>query len=389
MEQTLGTPLTDEAIAVLAEKTEGWAVGLRLATLTLRYSEEIDGQIARLHAENHFVMDYLINEVQSHIPPAIQSFLLKTAILDRLCAPLCMAVIGPDRADCQPQACLEWLEQSGMFTTALDAQGQWYRYHHLFQEFLRARLMRQSGADEIAALHLRASAWFAANGFIEEALQHALAGQDTAAAVRLVAQHRHALLNDEQWPLLESLVAYVPARQSWPYPDLLLLSSLDRRRGRLDSGHVIDALDQAERLVTPDGGSAGTRPPTAGRNRYCYASRCTILATDTDALIAQTPQALESTPQEWYHGAERCMAAPGPCLPDIRSARPCLCGARHGPAGRHRGDGAVRGRVGRHVLLHPLDRRGFAGDAADGGRYPGRRPATSPESSPLVGGTIS
>ena len=75
MAQTLGAPLTDEAVAVLAEKTEGWAVGLRLATLTLRYSGEIDGQIARLHAENRFVMDYLINEVQSHIPPAIQSFL--------------------------------------------------------------------------------------------------------------------------------------------------------------------------------------------------------------------------------------------------------------------------------------------------------------------------
>ena len=210
MEQTLGAPLTDEAIAVLAEKTEGWAAGLRLATLTLRYSGEIDGQIARLHAENRFVMDYLINEVQSHVPPAIQSFLLKTAILDRLCGPLCLEVIGPDSAECQPQTCLEWLEQSGMFTTALDTQGQWYRYHHLFRELLRARLMQQSSADEIAALHLRASAWFARNGFIEEALHHALAGQDTAAAVRLVAQHRHALMNDEQWLAAQSLVASVP-----------------------------------------------------------------------------------------------------------------------------------------------------------------------------------
>ena len=123
---------------MLAEKTEGWAAGLRLAMLTLRYSEKIDAQIARLHAENQFVMDYLINEVQSHVPPAIQSFLLKTSILDRLCGPLCLEVIGPDSADCQPQTCLEWLEQSGMFTAALDTQRQWYRYHHLFQELLRA-----------------------------------------------------------------------------------------------------------------------------------------------------------------------------------------------------------------------------------------------------------
>jgi hypothetical protein len=165
-EQTLGAPLTDEAIAVLAERTEGWAAGLRLATLTLRFSEKIDSQIARLHAENQFVMDYLIGEVQTRVPPAIQSFLLKTAILDQLCGPLCTEVIGPDSADCQPQTYLEWLEHSGMFTTALDTQRQWYRYHPLVRELLRSRLMRQSSADEIAALHLRASAWFARNGYL-------------------------------------------------------------------------------------------------------------------------------------------------------------------------------------------------------------------------------
>ncbi|MCU0501912.1 MAG: hypothetical protein MUC51_09125, partial [Anaerolineae bacterium] len=244
MEQTLGAPLGDEAIAVLAEKTEGWAVGLRLATLTLRYSGEIDGQIARLHAENQFVMDYLINEVQSHIPPAIQSFLLKTAILDRLCEPLCLEVIGPDRVECQPQTCLEWLEQNGMFTTALDTQGQWYRYHHLFQELLRARLMRQSSADEVAVLHLRASAWLARNGFIEEALQHALASRDTAAAVRLMAQHRHALMNDEQWLLLHRWLRLFPAETVAAYPDLLLLSAWIVDVARLDVGYVIDALDR-------------------------------------------------------------------------------------------------------------------------------------------------
>ena len=209
MEQTLGASLTDEAIAVLAEKTEGWAVGLRLATLTLRYSGEIDAHIARLHAENQFVMDYLIDEVQSHVPPAIQSFLLKTAILDRLCASLCAEVIGAESAECQPQTSLEWLEQNGMFTTALDTQGHWYHYHHLFQELLRTRLTQQASAAEIAALHLRASVWFARNGFIEEALHHALAGQDTTAAVRLVAQHRHALMNDEQWLRAQTLAAAV------------------------------------------------------------------------------------------------------------------------------------------------------------------------------------
>jgi LuxR family transcriptional regulator, maltose regulon positive regulatory protein len=300
LERTLGAPLVGDAVAVLAEKTEGWAAGLRLATLTLRYSGEIDGQIARLHAENTFVMDYLINEVQSHVPPAIQSFLLKTAILDRLCAPLCSAVIGPDGADCQPQICLEWLEQSGMFTSALDTQRQWYRYHHLFQALLRARLMRQSSADEVAALHLRASAWFAANGSIEEALRHALAGQDTAAAVRLVAQHRHALMNDEQWLLLNRWLRLFPAETVAAHPDLLLLSAWITDVARLDAEYVINALDRAERLITQMSDQPEHARHLKGEIDALRSKTDHQLATDTDAQIAQTQRALENTPRQCY-----------------------------------------------------------------------------------------
>ena len=246
-------------------------------------------------------MDYLINEVQSHVPPAIQSFLLKTAILDRLCGPLCSAVIGPDSADCQPQTCLEWLEQNGMFTTALDTQGQWYRYHHLFQELLRARLMRQSSADEVAALHAPGQRVVCdRTGTLKKHYSHALAGQDTAAAVRLVAQHRHALMNDEQWLLLNRWLRLFPAETVAAHPDLLLLSAWIVDVARLDVGYVIDALDQAERLIAqmPD-------QPEHARHLMGEVDVLRIkishqLATDTDALIAQTQQALENTPRQWY-----------------------------------------------------------------------------------------
>ena len=300
MAQTLGAPLTDEAVAVLAEKTEGWAVGLRLATLTLRYSGEIDGQIARLHAENRFVMDYLINEVQSHIPPAIQSFLLKTAILDQLCGPLCLEVIGPDDPDCQPQACLEWLEQSGMFTTALDTQGQWYRYHHLFQGLLRTRLLQQSSADEISALHLRASVWFAANGFIEEALQHALAGQDTAAAVRLVALHRHALLNTEQRPRLERWLHMFPGQTLAHHPDLLLARAWIAELGRADTRTVLDLVEQAQALVDQMAGEPEHARHLQGEIDTLRSIEKSFAADDPQGVIALATRALETLPQVWY-----------------------------------------------------------------------------------------
>jgi LuxR family transcriptional regulator, maltose regulon positive regulatory protein len=300
MAQTLGAPLTDEVIAVVAEKTEGWAAVLRLATLTLRYTGEIDGQIARMHARNQFVMDYLLNEVLSYVPPAIHSFLLKSAILDRLCSPLCTEVIGPDSAERESQSLLEWLERNGMFTTALDTQGQWYRYHHLFQELLRAQLLRDSSADEIAALHLRASAWFARNGFIEEALRHALAGQDTAAAVRLVAQHRHALLNAEQRPRLERWLQMFPGETLACHPDLLLARAWIAELSRADTRTVLGLVDQAEALVDQMTGE----PEHAGHLQgEIDALRCIergFEADDPQRTIAFATHALEAMPQGWH-----------------------------------------------------------------------------------------
>ncbi len=300
MEQTLRAPLTDEAIAVLAEKTEGWAAGLRLATLTLRYSGEINGQIARLHAENTYVMDYLIGEVQSRVPPVILSFLLKTSILARLCGPLCLEVVGPDSADSQPQTYLEWLEKNGIFTTALDTQEQWYRYHHLFQELLQARLMRQSSADEIATLHLRASAWFARNGFIEEALHHALAGQDTAAAVRLVAQHRHALLNTEQRPRLERWLHMFPGKTAAHHPDLLLAWAWIAELGRADTRTVLDLVDQAQALVDQMTGEPEHARHLQGEIDTLRSIEKGFAADDPQGTIALATHALEAMPQAWY-----------------------------------------------------------------------------------------
>ena len=100
-----------------------------MATLTLRHGGDITGHIAGLHAENRYVMDYLTGEVLSHVSPTIESFLYRTCILDRLCAPLCAEVIGLEYDECQPQGCLDWLERNGVFTQSLDTKGQWYRYH--------------------------------------------------------------------------------------------------------------------------------------------------------------------------------------------------------------------------------------------------------------------
>ena len=97
-----------------------------------------------------------------------------------------------------------------MFTVALDSQGEWYRYHHLFQELLREQLIRQASAAEIDTLHIRASAWYSSQGSLEEALHHALLGHDVETAVPLIAEHRHALMDAERWQMHERLLHMFP-----------------------------------------------------------------------------------------------------------------------------------------------------------------------------------
>ena len=154
MDRAIDAVLRDETLAVLTERTEGWAVGLRLAALMLRNGGDVDHQVAQLHAENRYVMDYLMSEVLAHVPPEMEDFLVKTSILDRLCGPLCDAVMQSEGLTPHGQANLQWLEDANLFTMCLDEERLWYRYHHLFHGLLRSRLERTLDADEIAALHL-------------------------------------------------------------------------------------------------------------------------------------------------------------------------------------------------------------------------------------------
>ncbi|MFN8484187.1 MAG: LuxR C-terminal-related transcriptional regulator [Anaerolineae bacterium] len=303
-ERTLGAPLAEEAVAVLADRTEGWAAGLRLATLTLRHGGDVDSYIVGLHAEKRYVIDYLMREVLASVPPAIEGFLLKTAILDQMSAPLCEAVIGAAAPECDPRACLEWLEANALFTVTLDAQGQWYRYHHLFQEFLLEQLMRQSGAEETAALHSRASAWFAQHGYLEEALRHALAGQDTAAAVRVMVEHRHALFDAEDWQRLERLLSMFSAETIASQPDLLLAQAALIELGRAPRQQVKETVERAAELVAQMADEPARAAQLAGEIDAFRAVAATESAADPEHAVALAQRALAAMPRAWHYVRE-------------------------------------------------------------------------------------
>lgn len=177
---TMGLVLSSQDVSKLEERTEGWAAGMQLAALALEeYSneEERHAFIEAFAGSNRFIVDYLISEVLERQTEITRQFLLKTSLLERFCYELCDQIVFTDKEAGSSQPILDILEQGNMFLVPLDNQRHWYRYHHLFSEMLYHSLRRTS-PDQIPALHRKASAWFEANGFIPEAVKHALASED-------------------------------------------------------------------------------------------------------------------------------------------------------------------------------------------------------------------
>ncbi|MBV9615519.1 MAG: hypothetical protein JO031_08690, partial [Ktedonobacteraceae bacterium] len=168
-------------IAALEERTEGWIAGLQLAVLSIRNQPDFLTFISTFSGDHRHVVDYLVEEVLNRLPERLQTFLLHTSLLDRLCASLCNAVT--EQTD--SQELLEYLEQSNIFLVPLDAKRQWYRYHHLFAEALHHRLQYLC-PDQIPVLHLKASLWYENYGEMNTAIEHALLSTDMHRAALLV-----------------------------------------------------------------------------------------------------------------------------------------------------------------------------------------------------------
>jgi hypothetical protein len=171
--QTVALELTTDEVAALAERTEGWVAALQAAALSLSGQPDVASFISTFSGGHRYIMDYLVDEVLQQQPESIQTFLLQTAILDRLNAPLSEAVTGQEHG----QAILEGLEAANLFIVPLDDERRWYRYHHLFAEALRHRL-EQTQPQNVPEYHRRASTWFEQQGLAAEAIHHALAGRD-------------------------------------------------------------------------------------------------------------------------------------------------------------------------------------------------------------------
>lgn len=216
--------LPEDAVASLERRTEGWVAGLQMAALALAEREGASAQaradvehfIADFSGSHRYIFDYLAEEALRLRPAGTRDFLLQTAVLERLCASLCDAVLLREGS----QSILEQIENANLFLVRLDDVRHWYRYHHLFSDLLRHYLRReQSGL--IPTLHLRASRWYEDEGYPDEAVQHALAGVDYERAANLVAQYSQSLVHRGEINTLLVWIGRLPAEWQRRHPQLI------------------------------------------------------------------------------------------------------------------------------------------------------------------------
>jgi LuxR family maltose regulon positive regulatory protein len=257
LREATGLDLPAASVAALQDRTEGWAAGLQLASLSLQGHADPAGFVATFAGSHRYVLDYLTGEVLARQSEQVVSFLLETSVLDRLCGPLCDAVTG--RTD--SQALLEALERANLFVVPLDEERRWWRYHHLFADLLRARLAHER-AERVPELHRGAAAWHEEHGFADEAVRHALAAGEADWAARLVERHVEALLRRSEGATIGRWLSALPAASVRSRARLCLAQAIAAVVGsRLEAAEPL--LAEAERAFT----ASGEEPhePSVGR----------------------------------------------------------------------------------------------------------------------------
>lgn len=213
----MGFDLSSNGIAAMEERTEGWVASLKLAAISMQGRDDWPEFIAKFSGSHRYVIDYLVDEVMARQPEEVQTFLRRTSILERFCAPLCEYVVGGNK----DMDIIDTLDRSNLFLIPLDDHREWYRFHHLFADFLSQRL-RESERDRIPELHRRASYWFENEGLVDEAVQHALAGGDLEGATRLVDGIAADLVVRRESYKLVKFVEQLPSDLCQGYPMLCI-----------------------------------------------------------------------------------------------------------------------------------------------------------------------
>ncbi|MCP4400392.1 MAG: helix-turn-helix transcriptional regulator [bacterium] len=328
LNRTMDLNLSSEDVAALESRTEGWIAGLQLAALALQGPLQSQGQqdtasfVTSFTGSHRFVMDYLLEEVLHQQPEHIQTFLLRTSILDRLCGSLCEAVVcfsetsgsshrttAMATSSASGQDTLEYLERTNLFIVQLDNERRWYRYHHLFADLLRQRLRQRSASSigddglSVAELHRRASMWYEDNGLEIEALHHAFAAEDferAAGLVELTWLHMNQNFQEAAWlgwvkSLPDELVRARPVLSVGYAWELLDNGEVEAVEARLrDAERWLDTSADTDEMVVADEEQFRSLPATIANIR---ANRALALGDVLD-VVKYARHALDLTPEK-------------------------------------------------------------------------------------------
>ena len=296
LNRVMGLKLSAEDIEALETRTEGWIAGLQLAAISLQGHADTSRPIKSFTGSNRLVLDYLIEEVLNQQPEEIQTFLLQTAVLNRLTGSLCNALTGQRNS----QLVLETLDRSNLFIIPLDNERCWYRYHHLFAELLQQRL-NHTYPKLIAELHSKAAAWYESRGDLLEAIHHAFAGDDIETAIRLIEKGALAALERSEFGFIFDAVDRLPSaaleNAPWLFVyncwALVLTGQIEAASKRLgNTGWLLDFVsDDESGKKRMTGYIAGLKATLAGWQR------------DIQKVIDFTKQAKEYLPEShWILG---------------------------------------------------------------------------------------
>lgn len=299
LQQIMGLTLTEENIATLEDRTEGWIAGLQLAALSMQGRQDVSGFIDAFTGDNRYIVDYLVEEVLHRQPEPTRRFLLQTAILDRLNGSLCDAVTGQTGGKVQ----LETLERGNFFLIPLDDRRHWYRYHHLFAEVLKVHLLAEQ-AEQISELHRRASNWYEQHNSVADAIRHALLAEDFERAADLIEQAVPDMRQSRQEPMLLTWFQALPDELFQHRPVL----TIHYAGTLLQNGHL-DGVESRLRAVeqwleTP--ADSREQPIYVNEEDFrrlpgsvaMYHAALALIRSDTANTIKFAQQVLEFAPQD-------------------------------------------------------------------------------------------
>lgn len=295
-DETAGLELDPGDVAALESRTEGWIAALQLAALSMQGRDDPGAFIAEFAGDDRFVVDYLAEEVLDRQSDDVRRFLLHTSILDRFTSGLCEAVTDETGG----KSMLDQLDRANLFLVPLDDRRHWYRYHHLFADVLRARLLDEQPAL-VPTLHRRASEWYEAHGDVGEAITHAMAGDDTGRAARLIELTAPLLRRNRQESTLRRWLEALPHHVFSDRP-VLAITLVGARMVTGDTAGVEGLLALAERSLEPsemspivfDHDEMASLPAQVS----VYRAALALLAGDLEGTLAHAGDALTRTTAE-------------------------------------------------------------------------------------------